>query len=366
MPNIAINTSQSPLQNVLNLVDQLNTGGPTSPAQVTAGVPSATTNPNDAAVNTQLVLTAVEGQGFTGNVTIEYGRLSVAAEAASPTGNVSIASGVTDPAAVLNLVESYYGFIPGEVSWVADPTPISGGGTNTAQIQASGSLVYLDGEATVNLQWEAPKTAILMHFDGAQGATTTTDATGTVTATLKNGALIDTTVSMFGGSSLGVPLQSDATGLIPDDDALHLTGDFTIECFFTRASIRNTIICDKSVSTGSRVYVYLGPEQLVVAMDGGTTYDIGSSSAFTLVSTWFHFALVRQGTTLTAYLNGESVGSATLPDGASWGNNSASLALGNDNVTGGASQCNMDEFRISNVARYTENFTPPSAPFTLD
>jgi hypothetical protein len=155
MSNIQIDPTKSALQNLLIMVDSLNTNGPTDPAEVTTSNLQAIT-PNGV-LNTSVTLTGT-GAGavdYTGSVTIEYGRITLADEAASPTSSVEIPSGTTDPAAILALVASHYGFIPAEISWQADPTvPGSFPADTTETIQCSGSLVYIDGTATVNLHWD--------------------------------------------------------------------------------------------------------------------------------------------------------------------------------------------------------------------
>lgn len=79
---------------------------------------------------------------------------------------------------------------------------------------------------------------------------------------------------------------------------------------------------------------------------------------------WSHVALVRNGTTMTYYLNGNSVGSTTIS--SSYDLTSNYFVIGtiaydqiNYNFTG-----YMEEIRVTSVARYTGNFTVPASPFS--
>lgn len=154
-----IDTSKSAAQNFLALYNADNPNGPTDPSQVTFSNLQAVTDGAHPAVNTQVTMTgtgtAVNHEDFTGTVTVEYGRLALSAEAASPTGSVDVPNGSTS-AQILALVATYYGFILSEISWQTVPTaPGTLPGDTVETIQCSGSLLYLDGTASVNLHWQA-------------------------------------------------------------------------------------------------------------------------------------------------------------------------------------------------------------------
>ena len=83
-----------------------------------------------------------------------------------------------------------------------------------------------------------------------------------------------------------------------------------------------------------------------------------------LPNTWYHLALVRSGTNLYLFVNGSSQGTKTLSLAVrdiAGALNISKTDLGIGGVTG-----NIDEFRISNIARWTSNFTPPVAAYSSD
>ncbi len=75
---------------------------------------------------------------------------------------------------------------------------------------------------------------------------------------------------------------------------------------------------------------------------------------------WIHVAVVRSSGTLTAYIDG------TGGTGASYSTAITSpgpFRIGVHENGGSTWQGFIDEYRVSNTARYTNNFTAPTAPF---
>ena len=87
-----------------------------------------------------------------------------------------------------------------------------------------------------------------------------------------------------------------------------------------------------------------------------TTINHGMS-----VDIWHHVAMVRNGSTITLYVDGVSKG--TISNSATLGFASGSSGL--NRLGGGLNDAMyIDDFRITvGTARYTTNFTPPSREF---
>ena len=213
-------------------------------------------------------------------------------------------------------------------------------------------------------------TLLLLHMDGSDGSTLFLDDNGTqgrgnaVVVTAVNQAQIDTAQYKFGGASA----LFDGTGDYLNTNAkIPLTGNFTLEYWIRQTSfaVNRAHFQQYTASTDGRTVCYTqqttGNVFFTIIDNGATeTVSITSSTALSL-STWTHIAIVRNGSTTTMYLDGSNVGSDT-------GNQAVQdkeLQIG---IAGGASNAfsHIDEFRISNTARYTAAFTPSTEPFTND
>ena len=137
------------------------------------------------------------------------------------------------------------------------------------------------------------------------------------------------------------------------------TNDFTIEFWFWASNINSTFqaLFDarSDTNTGNPlvwikntnvIYFYTTAERIL----GTTTIT---------ASTWHHVALVRNSGVFTLYLNGSSEGTYTGADSFP----ADTLTLGQRyNGTAYNFQGYMSDFRITKgLARYTANFTPPTA-----
>ena len=208
--------------------------------------------------------------------------------------------------------------------------------------------------------------SLLLHMDGSNGSTTFTDSSNNAVSVTANGnAQISTAQNKFGGSS-----GSFSAGHIitPASSLFDFgTGDFCIEfwCYFNSVASNQRLGGGDLQSGGNfnwAIYT-TSSGQLDYYLGTGSTWDIAAAKSIGAISTgqWYHVALVRNGTTFTGYLDGVSGSSTT---------SSASLATNSTNGaffgTQGSSNYDgyLDDIRITKgVARYTSNFTPPTAAF---
>ena len=181
------------------------------------------------------------------------------------------------------------------------------------------------------------------------------------TISVVGNASVSTAQSKFGGGSL---LNTTAPGyLTVAQDAVFDFGtsqDFTIEMFGRlNSTINGKYFFDGRADLKS-VAILMDGVFLKVYIDGA--YRVGTGADPFAADTWVHVAYTRSGTTGTLWLDGVSQGTWTDTTDYTFSN---ALYLGS-RFTGEASDAYFDEFRISNVARYTAGFTPTTTQFVND
>ena len=182
---------------------------------------------------------------------------------------------------------------------------------------------------------------------------------GGTTFTAVGDAQLSTAQAKFGPSSLlldgtGDFVQSTASDVVQNN--------FTIE-FFAYASnfAQNAYLWDNQSSNQGFAFSITSAGQLRLIQDNTILQQTSSPSLSN--NQWNHFALVQNGSLLTLYINGAAklqyvTGGDSYP-GQSYkiGANEGETQFFNGYI---------DEFRSSDIARYTTTFTPPTSAFTLD
>tara|TARA_B100001939_G_scaffold314619_1_gene299190 strand:+ start:1280 stop:2008 length:729 start_codon:yes stop_codon:yes gene_type:complete len=107
--------------------------------------------------------------------------------------------------------------------------------------------------------------------------------------------------------------------------------------------------------------MYATGDGAVIFKQGSGSWGWGSitiTGGTLTVDTWKHIAVVRNAGTLTVYVDGTSVGSAST---ANWGGSTGTLRIGTYFGNSRVGYFYMDDLRITKgIARYTGNFTPPT------
>ncbi|APR80164.1 Hypothetical protein A7982_05511 [Minicystis rosea] len=193
---------------------------------------------------------------------------------------------------------------------------------------------------------------VLLHFDGADGSTVFTEATGKPVLRTGNGAIQSANVK-FG---TGAAYFDGATKLtIPVHHSFDFRcGDFTVEYWFKEVAPQSNYEGFFALASGT---LYIVSGTMLIS-------PVYYNPVMTLDATSFqHYAIVRSGSTLNGYYKGKQVYS-TPYDGAC-GDAADALIIGynpnnNQYMTG-----YLDEVRITKgMARYTSDFVPPAAAFT--
>jgi hypothetical protein len=205
--------------------------------------------------------------------------------------------------------------------------------------------------------------SLLLHGDGTNGSTTIIDnSPSPKTVTAVGNAQISTAQSKFGGASMYFDGNGDSLSLPLDNSLAFGSGEFTFEFWLFRNASSLFIILDTRSIGGSP------SSQIIVFINSNGEIQVGESAVnrlsggSTTINSWNHYALVRDSSNVvTGYINGVSVGT--------W-STSLNFTLGSAPRIGSTVNNTfyldgyIDDLRITKgVARYTSNFTPPTAPF---
>jgi hypothetical protein len=208
---------------------------------------------------------------------------------------------------------------------------------------------------------------LLLHGDGTNGSTTITDSSPSPkTVTAVGNAQINTTVTdPFGRTGAGV-LAFDGTGdyLTISSGLPQGTEDFTIEWWENLAATNvNCPVFRFSVESRSGIKTGNGVIQFFIAI----TNSINVGYTYVTTAGWQHIAITRSSGVVRMFASGVLLTNAIANDFQS-----VSIPVSLDSFIGRAwtdfytldFSGYLDDIRITRgIARYTANFTPPTAPF---
>lgn len=349
-------------------------------AQLTIPVNASATATAETSANAQLTYTVNAEATATAETSAEAQivRIISASATATAESTAEASFGVTFAANVEGTANVDNATIERAATMVAS---VTGQSTTAASLTTVDNVVAsVTGAATVsnsNLQLFDPNFAnvsLLLHGNGTDGSTTFIDnSVNVLTVTGFGNAQIDTGIKKFGTGSLQFDGNGDylrVNGGILFDFG---TGSFTIECFIYLPTgvTQGYIIGTRSGDTASTIRwnFYITTNLIVFNAYNTSNVLIGTVvHQTTLINNVFnHIAVVRNVNEFAIYLNG--VKSTT--------NVTNSTALANSNLTidiglatgafGGIGlplNGYIDDLRITKgIARYTANFTPPTAQF---
>lgn len=212
---------------------------------------------------------------------------------------------------------------------------------------------------------------LLLHADGSDGSATFTDSSAANRTVNANGNVqVDTAQSKFGGGSALFDGASGYLSIADNADFEFGSGNFTIDMWVRSTSVSNSYaLMRKGPASGYGSFlIYQSSSRsspssrwlfYATTADGAWNVCDSVDMGGVVLDTWTHLAVVRSGNTFTTYKDGVAQGTCT--SAASLWDNSNTLTVGE---SGGVSffAGYIDELRVSKgVARWTSNFTPPTA-----
>jgi hypothetical protein len=256
------------------------------------------------------------------------------------------------------------------------------------------SVIYINPYSFAATDPNFADVSLLLHGDGTNGSTTITDnSPSPKTVTAVGNAQISTAQSKFGGASIAFDGTGDYATVPVSTDFEFGTGDFTVEGFVYITSFAgsnkfvNMACLGRGANGGGGAnlvtcgwLLFITATVIYLVRYDGTTYTEISRSVTVSTAAWHHVAVSRSGTNLRIFFNGTQVGATEtntlsfnrIGDGGSQDLHVGRLYTGDDTQTAVSgftyyeSFLNgyIDDLRITKgVARYTANFTPPTAAF---
>jgi hypothetical protein len=214
-------------------------------------------------------------------------------------------------------------------------------------------------------------TTLLLHFNGDDESTTITDESG-LSWTAISDAKLDTAQKNLGTASLILTDTNDSVRTTNTGSYASGYDDFSFEAFVRFSSLSMddmTIFCPGWQSMIKFTATFEDHFLLYAcAEDGSTVLSYEWGEDVILVNTWYHICVSRASNIWRAFWDGTKVDEYDdTAQAYSWGYNDVRLYIGNDSQGGRTLPGWIDEVRYCmGEAKYTANFTPPIAEYSLE
>ncbi|HBI33866.1 MAG TPA: hypothetical protein DDY44_01795 [Candidatus Moranbacteria bacterium] len=193
-------------------------------------------------------------------------------------------------------------------------------------------------------------TKVLLHGDGTGASFVDSELIPKVVTAVGN-ATQSAAQSKFGGKSMYFDGSGDYLDLATSADFGLGTGDFTVDCWVNFSTVTNAIFVNTTSSANGFFFQYYNNAFTFGQNNVGFVINTPWTPS---INTWYHIAVTRASGTTKGFINGTQI--ASVSDNYNYANNI--LRVG-ESVNG-----YLDEVRVSKgIARWTSNFTPPSAEY---
>jgi hypothetical protein len=212
---------------------------------------------------------------------------------------------------------------------------------------------------------------LLLHGDGTNGGQNNTfldSSTNNFTIT-RNGNTTQGSFSPYGpnwSNYFSSPSGINNMLYLPVSGGLNLSGNFTIEFWMLKHNTTGKAILGSNF--GGSVNNQIQFDESNVAGRTGLYHPSTGWLTVTCSSSpnnvWTHIAFVRNGTTVTVYLNGVSQGTFSTSVTYNFVNGAIGGLRGYNESFSGGMYGYLSNFRITNTVVYSGNFTPATANLT--
>lgn len=212
-------------------------------------------------------------------------------------------------------------------------------------------------------------TKLLLHFNGTNGATTTTDDDGGArtakSITVVGNAQVSTAQAKFGSASCLMDGTGD--GLFIDSSEFLFSGAYTYEWWVYKSATPTDLKAlggQGAQFSNNQAFLFMNTSNQIIVYLGGTLRI--TSTATIANNTWTHVALTKDSSGVHRLFIGGTLQATTFTDATAVGGSSGFHFGREPSASTRSWNGYLDEFRVSNTARYTATFTPSASAFTND
>jgi len=180
-------------------------------------------------------------------------------------------------------------------------------------------------------------------------------------------AQVSTTQAKWGTTSMGFDGTGDEVSIVAKPELRFGTAPFTVEmwvyCTNAASGATQDLVGNLTNVAGDTNW-HFSISSTAVLQAGTFNNLLANSGAATLSSTtWTHVAFTFDGTTYRVFING-TVGTTTSTTVRNLSDSTSAIKVGHTNFGGRLFNGYIQDLRITNgYARYTANFTAPTAAF---
>jgi hypothetical protein len=280
----------------------------------------------------------------------------------------------------INRIEYFKPFIQPDAQ--ADSFYVDCGSTSEANVLDSNSklLLHFDGidegvsiidekgKTITNTETYDSYTKLLVKFNGLDGSTDDYIAETLQTVSLEGTAQLNQGQKKFGVSSLLLNGSTDWVTL-PDSADWDIGTNFTVDFWVRYADVTNSSCIVGSMDVGTDYWTLtINPRIGILSKTGNVlSGNFYSDILAWSINTWYHVAVVKNGSTVYMFRDGVSLAVTTSTAWGTLPTPSSKLTIGAGRVPGIEGSYHngwIDEVRISKgIARWVNNFVPPVASY---
>jgi len=221
----------------------------------------------------------------------------------------------------------------------------------------------ITGSEKVPVDLFRSQVSLLLHGGGANGSITIVDSSPSPkTVTAVGNAQISTTDPKFGTGSIFLGGTGDWLTTPANAGFAFGTADFTVEGWLKPAVVTaadRVIFDSRATSADTGIAFFIDPNGRLNSFQG--TLRANSGLLLLTSNVWQHFAYVRAAGVLYVYIGGSLGGSVSFTTNLT-SPGTVRIGVRQDDTLPYSGY--IDDLRITkDVARYTANFTPPTAAF---